>query len=201
MKLFCATSNEGKLREFRAASGPDFEILPLPGLRAIDAPEESGQTFEANAILKGRFYGAHLPAESAEGFLFAEDSGLEVNALGGDPGVYSARFAGPDATDAANNQHLLKRLEQSANRAARYVCVIALVKNGEVLRTFRGIVEGEITREPKGSGGFGYDPLFFYPPFAITFGEAPPERKAAVSHRAEALAEMFAFLRGYARAH
>jgi XTP/dITP diphosphohydrolase len=195
VKLFCATTNEGKLREFRAASGPDIEIVPLPRLRAIETPEESGRTFEENAILKGLYYGAHIPEEFPDAFLFAEDSGLEVDELCGEPGVYSARFAGPDATDDANNQLLLERLLHSTDRTARYVCVIALVKSGELLETFRGTVEGEITRAPEGSGGFGYDPLFYYPPFAKTFGETPPEQKAAVSHRAKALADLFAYLR------
>jgi len=193
--LYCATSNEGKLREFRAASGADLEILPLPDLRTIDPPEESGLTFEENAILKALYYGAHMPKEDRGAYLFAEDSGLEVDDLCGDPGVYSARYAGPDATDEANNQLLLERLAHSTDRAGRYVCVIALVKDGELVNTFRGTVEGEIVTEPKGSGGFGYDPLFYYPEFGMTFAEVPAERKAQVSHRAQALAALFSFLR------
>jgi len=109
--------------------------------------------------------------------------------------VYSARFAGPQASDEDNNQLLLDRLQHASDRAARYVCVIALVKNGELIDTYRGTVEGEITRERRGSGGFGYDPLFFYPPFGKTFGEVPASQKAEVSHRSKALELLFRRLR------
>jgi len=185
--LYCATSNSGKLREFQAAA-PDFDLrLPACG---VQAPEETGATFEENAILKAVYY-----SRFADGPLFADDSGLEVDALGGAPGVHSARYAGPQATDARNNALLLERLKKSANRNARFVCVVALAQNGEVTRTFRGSVEGRILDAPRGSGGFGYDPLFFHEPFGCTFGEATLEDKMRVSHRAQALAAMFAFLR------
>ena|SRR5579862_7694945 len=187
MIVYCATSNKGKLREFQLAA-PDFEVRPL----AVPAPppEETGNTFEANAILKAEFYG-----QFADGFLFADDSGLEVDALNGDPGVHSARYAGPDATDQANNALLLKNLTGISNRAARFVCVIALVHNGKLVRTFRGSVEGRILDSPRGSGGFGYDPLFFHEQFGCTFGEAPIGDKMLVSHRAQALSAMFQCLR------
>ena len=123
-----------------------------------------------------------------------DDSGLEVDALGGAPGVYSARFAGPHATDEANNQLLLDRMRGVTDRTARFVCVVALAKSGRLVRTFRGEVEGRLLEAPRGANGFGYDPLFFYPPFGCTFGEAPLERKMEVSHRAQALRKMRAFL-------
>ena len=153
-----------------------------PGLADIPVCEETGATFEENAVLKAKYYGALAP-----GPLFADDSGLEVDALGGAPGVYSARFAGPDATDDANNQLLLERMRGVRNRSARFVCVIALVDGGHLEATFRGVVEGEILEEARGANGFGYDPLFFYPPFGCSLGEASAEQKLQVSHRGKAL--------------
>jgi XTP/dITP diphosphohydrolase len=190
MMVFCGTSNPGKLREFQLAA-PDFELRALPA--SIPPPEEHGDTFEANAIEKARVYGAHT-----SGYLFADDSGLMVDALGGAPGVHSARYAGPGATDQANNQLLLERLRGIENRAARFVCVIALVRDGQLLRTFQGAVEGRIIDAPRGSGGFGYDPLFYHQPFGCTFGEAPIDQKMRVSHRAQALNAMFTYLRSIA---
>jgi XTP/dITP diphosphohydrolase len=188
--VYCATSNPGKLREFQLAA-PDFEVRRLPG--DVAPPEENGVTFEENAIAKAEYYG-----KLAAGYLFADDSGLEVDALGGAPGVHSARFAGEEAGDEANNTLLLRRLEGVANRTARFVCVIALVQDGALIRTFRGVVEGRILDRAHGTGGFGYDPLFYHEPFGCTFGEAPIEDKMKVSHRAQALDAMFAYLRGAA---
>jgi XTP/dITP diphosphohydrolase len=183
VKIYCATGNAGKLREFRLAGellGIDVE--PLADLKSIQAPEENGATFEENARLKALYYGRFAP-----GPLFADDSGLEVDALAGEPGVYSARYAGVGANDEANNRLLLERLGDNPNRTGRFVCVIALAEGGEVRRTFRGEVEGEILREPRGSGGFGYDPLFYYPPFRCSSGEVDGSKKFDVSHRGKAL--------------
>jgi XTP/dITP diphosphohydrolase len=185
--IYCATSNPGKLREFQLAA-PDFDLRRLPA--SVPPPEENGATFEENAIAKAEYYG-----KLAGGYLFADDSGLEVDAIGGAPGVHSARFAGEDAGDDENNALLLRRLEGAANRAARFVCVIALVKDDTLVRTFRGVVEGRILDRAYGAGGFGYDPLFYHEPFGCTFGEAPIEDKMKVSHRAQALGAMFAYLR------
>jgi XTP/dITP diphosphohydrolase len=186
--LYCGTSNRGKLREFQMAA-PDFEIRPV----AVPAPEEHGATFEETAREKALYYGSHC-----DGFLFADDSGLEVDALNGGPGVHSARFAGPQADDLANNALLLEKLQGVANRTARFVCAIALVRGDAVIRTFRGTVEGRIIDAPRGAHGFGYDPLFYYQPFGCTFGEASDEQKMQVSHRAQALKAMFTYLRGIA---
>jgi XTP/dITP diphosphohydrolase len=134
--VYCATSNPGKLREFQLAA-PDFDVRQLP--HSVAPPEEHGTTFEENAIAKAVYYGRLAP-----GYLFADDSGLEVDALDGAPGVHSARFAGPKATDAANNALLLQRLEGVTDRSARFVCAIALVKDGDLVRTFHGTVEGRI---------------------------------------------------------
>jgi XTP/dITP diphosphohydrolase len=187
--VFCGTSNKGKLREFQLAA-PAFE------LRSVDAPapEEHGSTFEETAIEKALYYGRHLAADSTN-YVFADDSGLEVDALGGAPGVHSARFAGPSATDDDNNALLLEKLKDVENRNARFVCAIALVRNGKLIRTFRGVVEGRIIDDARGPHGFGYDPLFYYEPFGCTFGEATDAQKMSVSHRAQALSAMFAFLR------
>ncbi len=190
MIVHCATSNPGKLREFQLAA-PDFDVRKLP--QAVPPPEETAETFEENAMLKAEYYGRHVG-----GYLFADDSGLEVDALDGTPGVHSARYAGESATDADNNALLLKNLEGVANRTARFVCAIALVKDGKPVRTFRGSVEGRILGAPRGTGGFGYDPLFFHEPFGCTFGEAPIGDKMLVSHRAQALNAMFAYLRDIA---
>lgn len=190
MTLYCATGNAGKLREFRlSAEGTGIRVEAVPGLAGISTCDESGVTFEENAVLKARHYGPHAP-----GLLFADDSGLEVDALGGAPGVYSARFAGPGASDEANNGLLLERMRSVRNRTARFVCVIALVDGTRLLGTFRGAVEGDILEQPRGPNGFGYDPLFFYPPFGCSFGEAPAERKLTVSHRGTALSALWRHL-------
>jgi XTP/dITP diphosphohydrolase len=188
--VYCATTNAGKIAEFRMASGDAFSVEPLPGLSNIPPCEETGVTFEENARQKALYYGSRC-----SGWLFAEDSGLEVDALAGEPGVYSARFAGPDASDEANNNLVLSRLGSSPNRRARFVCVIALVHNGSLVRTFRGTVEGEILTAARGAHGFGYDPIFYYPSFACSFGEIPREQKQTVSHRGDALKQLTAFLK------
>lgn len=187
MILYAATGNPGKLREFHLAAQnyPGVEIELLPGFSQIQPVPETGMTFEENAMLKARHYARHAP-----GLLFADDSGLEVDALGGAPGVLTARFAGPRATDAANNRLLLDTLHGIQPRTARFVCVIALMENDRAAGIFHGSVEGLIADELRGSTGFGYDPIFYYPPFGCTFGEAAPEQKLAVSHRGQALRAM-----------
>jgi XTP/dITP diphosphohydrolase len=187
LKLYCATSNPGKLREFGLAAGPDWEFVPLTG---IPPCEETGATFEANAIEKAVYYSRHAP-----GLLCAEDSGLEVDALGGAPGVRSARFAGEGASDTDNNRLLIDKLHGVSDRSARYVCAIALAEAGEPLITFRGEVAGRIIDHPLGTHGFGYDPYFFYEPFGLTFAQASPEQKLQVSHRGRALSEMLRWLK------
>jgi XTP/dITP diphosphohydrolase len=193
MILRCATSNPGKLREFRLAGehfgAGRFDVRTIEGLPEIELPEETGTTFEENAVQKAIFYG-----EQTRGWLFVDDSGLEVAALGGAPGVYSARYAGSEATDATNNALVLERLDGVTDRSAQFVCVIALARDGQVERTFRGVVRGHITEQARGPNGFGYDPLFYYEPFGCTFGEAAPGEKMKVSHRAQALRKMFEYL-------
>lgn len=193
MILYCATTNPGKLREFRLAAERfgrgQVEIESLPDLGALAPVEETGDTFEANAVQKALYYSRHAPD-----LLFAEDSGLEVDALGGAPGVRSARFAGESATDQENNRLLLERLSGERNRAARYVCIAALAERGELVKTFRGTVDGEILESPRGENGFGYDPLFFYPAYGAAFAEVSPDRKLMVSHRGRAIALLLGWL-------
>ncbi|MGA7241484.1 MAG: RdgB/HAM1 family non-canonical purine NTP pyrophosphatase [Bryobacteraceae bacterium] len=186
MKLWCATGNAGKLREFRrAAAEAGIEVDGLPDFKEIPECVEDGVTFVENAILKARHYAPYVP-----GPVFADDSGLVVDALNGAPGVYSARFAGLHATDEDNNRLLLERLRGVHNRSARFVCVIALVEGGEVRGLYEAAVEGEMLDAPRGAGGFGYDPLFYYRAFDCTFGEASEEQKLAVSHRGQAFRKM-----------
>jgi XTP/dITP diphosphohydrolase len=198
IRLQCATGNAGKLREFRLAAGlAPVEIELLPGYREIAPCVEDGRTFEENAAIKALHYGRH-----ASGLLFADDSGLEVDALQGAPGVFSARFslmypsvAGqPLPIDEANNRLLLEKLRAVENRGARFVCAIALAEGGQLRGIWRGAVEGSILHEPRGTGGFGYDPLFYCPQIGCTFGEAADDRKFAVSHRGKALRAMLAEL-------
>lgn len=193
MIIYACSTNPGKLREFRLGArqsgAMDLVLEPLPDLKQIRAPEENGATFEENASSKALYYSAFTPE-----LVLADDSGLEVDALRGAPGVYSARYAGVDATDFANNDLLLRKLQNVGNREAHFVCALALARGGRVLATARGIAEGEILTVPRGEGGFGYDPLFFYPPLGRTFAELTPEEKFGVSHRGKALRNLFGCL-------
>jgi XTP/dITP diphosphohydrolase len=193
MLLYACSTNPGKIAEFELAarlSGcSGIAIRALPNLRAIEPPEETGATFEENAALKAQYY-SRFTSER----VFADDSGLEVDALGGEPGIFSARYSGPGATDNSNNDLLLHKLQTAADRRARFVCALALAEHGQVLLTVRGTVDGEILHTPRGKNGFGYDPLFFYPPLNQSFAELAPEEKFAVSHRGHALRSFFAQL-------
>jgi XTP/dITP diphosphohydrolase len=233
--LYLASSNPGKLREFRtAASARGIHVESLPGIERLPACLEDGRTFEENARKKALHYSAYV-----SGLVFADDSGIGVDALGGAPGVLSARFAGPDTTDEENNRKLLEELrrlgaaaggmaqsqalrgggflvpenrrasrcasqesranspcleEQHFRRAAHYVCVIALAQCGRILCVTEGRADGVILDEPRGTGGFGYDPYFFYAPLGKTFAELTPEEKFAVSHRGEAFRKLLDLL-------
>jgi XTP/dITP diphosphohydrolase len=203
LRLFVATSNSGKLDDFReAAEEYQIAIDPVPGLRTIPAPAENGATFEANAILKAIYYSGFAPGE----LVIADDSGLEVDALHGAPGVRSARFAAdsgltdsPDAndnTDVWNNIVLLQKLDGTppTRRTARYRCVLAAARDGEVLLTAEGSVEGVILEAPHGTGGFGYDPLFYLPELDQTMADLDITVKFALSHRGLAFAALLSQL-------
>jgi XTP/dITP diphosphohydrolase len=198
MRIYLATSNAGKLRDFRAlASGSDLELELLPAETLNPSPEETGATFAENAKIKALEYSRRIPGE----LVLADDSGLEVDALGGEPGVHSARYAAKEdaasdphanSLDHANNARLIRELDKvpDESRSGRFACVLALARDGEVLATTRGEVGGMILREERGSGGFGYDPLFFVPELGVTFAEVPVEKKGEYSHRGRAFRAM-----------
>lgn len=183
--VLVSTRNAHKLVEIRQILGPSFELLDLSSVPAIGEVEETGTTFEENAALKALAASAHFG-----GWVLADDSGLEVDALSGAPGVRSARFSGEGATDVTNRALLLEKLAgvPSNQRSARFRCVIALARGGEVLAHFSGAVEGAIIQSEKGEGGFGYDPLFVPEGFGETFAELGAETKNRLSHRGRALA-------------
>ena len=204
LRLFVATTSEGKLADFReAAEEYQIAIDPVPGLRTIPAPHEAGTTFAANAIAKAVYYSGFAPGE----VVIADDSGLEVEALSGAPGVRSARFAAdsgltdsPDAndnTDVWNNMVLLQRLAgvHTPHRTARYHCVLVAARDGLPFHTAHGTVEGAILEAPRGTGGFGYDPLFYLPDLERTMAELDLETKHSLSHRGRALQTLLPMLR------
>jgi XTP/dITP diphosphohydrolase len=191
--LFLATRNPHKTREFGAMLGADFQLADLSAHPDIAEVAESGATFAENAQLKAIGISIQLP-----GLVLADDSGLEVDSLGGAPGVFSARYAGPEATDSANRRKLLEALRPIATplRGARFRCALALARDGRVLATCEGSVVGQIVRQARGSAGFGYDPLFQPDEFSETFAELPAATKNSISHRGRAVAKMKQFLRG-----
>ena len=186
-RLLVSTRNAHKVGEIRAILGPSFEVSDLSTLPDMPEVDETGTTFEENATLK-----AVAASMLFEGWVIADDSGLEVDALGGAPGVYSARYAGPGAKDVDNNALLLKNLEaiRGKDRSARFRCVIVLARAGRKLAAFSGSVEGIIVPHLHGTGGFGYDPLFIPEGYCETFGQLPAETKNQLSHRAQALAKL-----------
>jgi len=203
--LYLASNNPGKLREFhQAAFESGFSVEPVPCINDLPPCVEDGSSFEENARKKALHYSAYV-----QGLTFADDSGLCVDALGGAPGIHSARFGSLKSAqsqsdtgvlnvsrDDVNNLKLLRQLEgvPTELRTAHYVCVIALAQNGRVLKMTEGRVNGLITSSPRGSGGFGYDPYFFYPPVAKTFAELSLENKFSVSHRGHAFRRLLAGL-------
>ena len=182
--LLCSTRNAHKLGEIRTILGSAFDVLDLSAVPDLGEVEESGCTFEDNAALKALAAASHF-----DGLVMADDSGLEVDALGGAPGVRSARFAGESATDSDNRHLLIQRLRElpAARFAARFRCTIAVARKQDILGTFEGTVEGHLVTEVRGTGGFGYDPLFIPEGYASTFAELPAEVKNTLSHRARAL--------------
>lgn len=193
-KLLLATSNPGKLREYRTLAGPDADLALelLPDFASLPVFEEAAPTFAENAAGKALHY-----SRFTDELLLAEDSGLVVPALGGAPGPFSARYAGPGATDADRVQKLLGEMsgKPEAERTARFVAVAALARRGEPVAIFSGFVEGVLTHEPRGENGFGYDPVFFFEPLGHTFAELSADEKNLYSHRARAFRKVVAFLR------
>ena len=204
MVLYLASTSAGKLREFReGARARKVSVEPLPAMQKLRPCVEDRKTFEEQARKKAAYYSEH-----GNGLVFADDSGLCIDALGGAPGVFSARFAGQGANDVANNQKLITDLRRAeiqspAQRPTRtvptiwtahYVCVIALAETGRILTVVEGRADGAIIDTPRGAGGFGYDPLFYYPPLQKTFAELSPDEKFAVSHRGAAFRRLLEYL-------
>ena len=202
-KILIATSNPGKLREFQGAARElGVAVEPLPGLRGFPQPVENGATFEANARIKAEAYTGHAPGE----LVLAEDSGLMVDALHGAPGVHSARYAASfrdgrpqhsNSADEENNHALISELQRigPGSFAAKYVCVIAAARDGATVATFTGEAHGQILTVPRGSGGFGYDPFFFFPELGKTFAELTLDEKSACSHRGKAFRQFLEWYR------
>ena len=190
MKLLVATTNAGKLREIEwILAGAPVEIVTLRELPAIAEPEETGETFADNARLKALYYANATGLPTA-----ADDSGLEIAALDNQPGVHSARWHGTDYDVKFRKIHELLRQRGLTTSPARFVCRVALARGGHVVYETEGVVKGEIAPEPRGTNGFGYDPLFFYPPFGCTLAELDHARKSAVSHRGQAFSALRSFL-------
>ena len=185
-QLIVATHNRNKTREIQQILGPKFEVRDLSAYPKISETVESGESFEENAKLKAIAVSKKMP-----GLVIADDSGLEVEVLGGAPGIYSARYAGAKATDKENIDRLLEELTrigaQRDQRRARFRCVLALARNGQMLGTFEGTTDGTIVDQPRGLHGFGYDPIFVPKGFGHTFAELPAELKNRISHRAQAI--------------
>ena len=192
MDLVLATQNPHKTREFRELLGPAIHVIDLSSAPEIKIAEETGTTFAENAILKATSVSQDRHLQ--ERFVVADDSGLEVDALGGTPGIYSARYAGEKANDERNIEKLLSGLRErkvpAEKRTARFRCVIALAQKAKLLGTFEGIVEGMIVDPPRGKNGFGYDPIFQPVGFEKTFAEMPAELKNKISHRGKAIAAL-----------
>ena len=191
-RILIATSNAGKLLDFAGAAARfGVEIAAIPGFSSLPSVVEDGLTFEANARKKAEAYSKYVPGE----IVIADDSGLEVDALNGAPGVHSARYAAEEpgqaegnTDDEANNARVLRELQgvPSAQRTGRFVCILVAARDGKTLATFRGTAEGIILEAPRGSNGFGYDPLFYFPQIGRTFAELSAEEKSKYSHRGAA---------------
>jgi len=198
-RVLVATSNAGKLRDFAGAAAPfGITIAAIPHFSSLHPVVEDGVTFEENARKKAEAYSVAMPGE----LVLADDSGLEIDALGGAPGVHSARYAADEphtaecnTDDEANNARVVRELKgvSEQERTARFVCVLAVARNGQTLHTFRGTAEGIILDAPQGENGFGYDPLFYFPQIGKTFAQLSAEEKAQHSHRGAAFRAFLAW--------
>lgn len=186
-KLIFATNNEGKVNEIRQILGDGYDVYSLKDLDIHTTIVENGNTFEENAVIK-----AKVICEDTQEMVLADDSGFEVDFLDGEPGIYSARYLGEDTPYEIKNAEILRRCEQAEGeeRRARFVCVIACAYPDGRVETTKGVIEGMLAREPKGTNGFGYDPIFYLPERGCTTGEMEPEEKNKISHRGIALRKM-----------
>jgi len=193
--LLIATLNAGKIREIKTyLASLSFDVVGLESLPSVALSPETGSTFEENARQKAAYY-----SRRTDHLTLADDSGVEVDALHREPGVHSARFLGIQASDEERCREILRRMQSvpALLRSARFVCMLALAKNGKVLQTFEGRVEGRIATESSGKGGFGYDPIFLLPELGKTMAELSPEEKNRCSHRGKALSQLQSFLSQY----
>jgi XTP/dITP diphosphohydrolase len=197
-RLVVATTNPGKLREIRdLLADVPVTLVGLADMPPVEEPEETGVSFEENARLKALYYDKHLLHDAtAAGMTVAEDSGLVIDALDGEPGVRSARFLRPDATYPERFDEIYRRLAErrDAPRTARFVCALAVVGDGRVMYETSGTVEGEIAVSPSGTGGFGYDPIFYYPPYRSTLADVTQQEKVSVAHRGVAFRKLACWL-------
>ncbi len=191
--IVIASSNKGKINDFKVIFS-DYNVIGIDEIIEDFDVEETGTTFEENARLK-----SEAAAKALNKTVIADDSGLEVTALNGEPGVYSARYAGLEKNDEANIQKVLEGLEDKNDRTARFVCVISMTTAEGVTKTFRGTVEGEITLNKIGENGFGYDPIFLVPDQQKTMAQLTAEEKADISHRRKAIDQLQAYIEGEAK--
>lgn len=202
-RLLIATTNRDKLREIQSVlAGTPVELLTLADLPQADEPDETGTTFAENARLKARHY-ADAAARSLGDprlLIVAEDSGLVVDALDGEPGVHSARFLRPDASYSERFDEIYRRLaaRPAAPRTARFICALAAVRGSDIVFETTGLIDGEISAEPQGTRGFGYDPIFVYPPYGRTLAEVSDDDKLRVAHRGQAFRNLRAWLQSSA---
>ena len=198
-RLLVATTNRDKLTEIRQLlDDTSLDMITLQDLPSIPEPDETGTSFEENARLKALYYDGAFPSTQEEGhYTMAEDSGLVINALDGEPGIHSSRFVRPDASYAEKFSEIYRRLGEvpEAPRTARFVCAVAVVHQGVVVFETSGTIEGEVADAPRGSGGFGYDPIFYYPPYGMTLGEVSAEQKLRVAHRGVAMRSVASWLK------
>jgi XTP/dITP diphosphohydrolase len=193
VRLLIATTNRDKIREIRTLlAGSAVELVTLSDLAPVEEPDETGETFQENARLKARYYAAHSQMLTA-----AEDSGLVIDALDGEPGVQSARFLRADASYPERFAAIFERLVQHADRprTARFVCALTVVDGDRIAFETTGTVEGLIATAPAGTAGFGYDPIFYYPPYGVTLAEVSEQEKLAVAHRGQAFRALAEWIR------
>ena len=198
-RLLIATTNRDKLTEIRQLlDDAPLDMITLRDLPPIPEPDETGTSFQENARLKALYYDGAFPSTPEEGhYTMADDSGLLIDALDGEPGIHSSRFVRPDASYADKFVEIYRRLGEAPAvlRTARFVCAVAVVHQGVVVFETTGTVEGEIADAPRGSGGFGYDPIFYYPPYGMTLGEVSTEQKLRVAHRGVAMRTLASWLK------
>ena len=189
-KIVIASGNQHKIEEFATMFAPlGIQIVGMKEFEGVTEPEETGKTFEENAVIKAEALSKQLGC-----MVISDDSGLEIDALDKEPGIYSARYMGHETSYELKNRNLIERVAPFEDRTCRFVCAIALARPGKKTEVFRGTIEGTVAYQASGAKGFGYDPIFFYPPFNKTLAEATEEEKNSVSHRGKAMRLLMEYL-------